>query len=303
MNETRDDSDIPVSEGLMDRLLITEIERYQSDSDEPDSRLGFFRRLWEIQEDISQDLPPIEPPDEQVLREALLSGQPAFLVTAPEIPVDTFREAVREVTALVSTEETIEEPIRAYLGEADLVGSIDSEMLGSALADVDAFCSAVADATEAPEDARAAVDFVLVSALTSFLTGPASTITDVLGTIDRKIWSSGECPVCGTPASYGRIIDAGQLEGDARVLACPLCRTEWQYDRVRCVRCGSREHSKLRYLFAESDPAHRVHVCDTCQGYLKVTDEREAGRPVAAVVEDAVTLIMDAVAEDRGYHT
>ena len=196
----------------------------------------------------------------------------------------------------------MDEDAASFLADADLAEAVDEQMLQGALSDVDAFAESVASAVGASESPELrAVDFVLAAALTPFLVTGARGAVAELGEVDWTIWGSGECPVCGTPASVGRIVDAGELEGNERLLSCPLCRAEWKFERLRCARCGNRDHTQLRYLFEESDPGHKVHVCDTCHGYLKVSDERELGHPTAPPVEDVVTLIMDAVAIDRGY--
>jgi FdhE protein len=285
----------------MDTRTRSELERYADESPALAARLDFFERLWGLQDEIAQDAPAWDVPDEETVREALATGQPAILVSMPGLPLTDFADAVRRISKLASEEESIDESLRDFLTDADLAGTVEGEALERALEDFDGFCDDVAGSVDAADDARAIVEFVLFSAATPFLSAAVSGIDDMLGTIDRDVWSSGTCPVCGTPAAIGRIIDAGELEGDVRLLTCGLCRAEWAYDRLRCARCGTRDHSKLRYLFEESDPAHRVHVCEACHGYLKVTDEREAGRQVVPIVEDTVTTLLDAIAKDRGY--
>jgi FdhE protein len=113
--------------------------------------------------------------------------------------------------------------------------------------------------------------------------------------------TSGDCPICGTPASNSRVLDEGELQGGQRILSCPLCRAEWDYQRIRCARCGNRSHDSLHYLFDERDPGHRIHVCESCHGYIKVSVERDLDVSVVPQVEDVVTLALDDLAGSKGY--
>lgn len=286
----------------MDETIRREIENYRDNMPDLVSRLDFFASLWELQDELTEEAPEWEAPETVTMHEALVTGQPVFTIRQPAIPLEPYRHAAEKIAALLSGSDDLDADVTKFLSEADLAAAIDEGVLKDILKDVDAFSETIAEAVGADdESSRLVIDFVLTAALTPFLAGAARTTLDALDDFEWNIWGSGECPVCGTPAAIGHITDAGDLEGDRRSLSCSLCRADWEFDRLRCVRCGSRKHAQLRYLFDENDPGHRVHVCDICKGYLKVTDERELGRLTSPLVEDVVTLIMDAVAVDRGY--
>ncbi|GAB4276908.1 MAG: hypothetical protein Kow0056_07830 [Coriobacteriia bacterium] len=282
----------------MDERTKEAMEHYGDKSEDLRQLLGFYGAVWRLQSEIAAEQGDWTPPDAETLRDALVTGQHAFLVRAPEVDPAAYRDAVRRLRLLLADSEILSEETRERLAE-EFESVVPDEADG--IPDVEALCEAAAEKTETASEEAELVHFLFSSALTPFLVGPATAIVETLGGIDTSLWSSGECPVCGTPAYVGHIIDAGQLEGDFRYLACPLCRAEWQYDRLRCVRCGTRDHEQLHYLYEESDPAHKVHVCEACHGYIKITDQREAGRRTVPWVEDVVTVLMDDVAKDRGY--
>jgi FdhE protein len=80
-----------------------------------------------------------------------------------------------------------------------------------------------------------------------------------------------------------------------------LCRTQWEYARIRCVRCGTREQTKLEYLYDEADPPHRVHTCAACHGYSLTTFEREMNLIALPEIEEVVMVRLEAVATSRGF--
>lgn len=54
--------------------------------------------------------------------------------------------------------------------------------------------------------------------------------------------------------------------------------------------------------YLSDDRIYRLYVCDTCQGYLKVVDQREQAEPLLLATERILTINMDAAAGDAGYH-
>ena len=109
--------------------------------------------------------------------------------------------------------------------------------------------------------------------------------------------ATGACPICGARPIMGFI----RAEDGMRVLECSLCGTRWGAPRMACAFCRTQDRSKLRYHFAENDNSRRVYVCDSCKGYLKVTDmSGRVGDPILAL-EDMATAYLDEVAQERGY--
>lgn len=74
----------------------------------------------------------------------------------------------------------------------------------------------------------------------------------------------------------------------------------WEFERVRCVRCGTRNRGHLHYHSIEGDDAHRIQSCDECGGYIcSVFEEDELQlAPFSFEVEDVVMTRLDVIAAD-----
>ncbi|MCL2402656.1 MAG: formate dehydrogenase accessory protein FdhE [Coriobacteriia bacterium] len=90
----------------------------------------------------------------------------------------------------------------------------------------------------------------------------------------------GDCPLCGYGAEMGILLDSGkETEGSARKLWCAYCEHVWNYERIRCTRCGTRNQDALSYHFDEDDSARRIYYCSECQGTQKVLNEKDLENP------------------------
>jgi FdhE protein len=268
------------------------------------ARLRFLEGLWAIQSGIEAVDRPYDVPEADAARDALVTGQPLFLVSPPDVPLNEYVKAAKAVAAYVCEAAGLPEEQVEALERADLVAAITAERLASAVRTPDAFFSAVAAALGVSKSSPltyATVAFVLASALVPFLTGPSSRARGALGEADLRTWRSGTCPVCGSAAAMGRMGERSDKQGGERALWCGLCHAEWPYERIRCVRCGARNPGSLRYSYLEGDPVHRLHLCDECHGYARFVFEDELRKPLSMVVEDAASATLDAVARVEGY--
>lgn len=289
---------------LRSDMLKEALEAYRAEAEGPMAeRLRFLQGLAEIQSEITVG-DTLTLPDADTASEAMVTGQPLFLSAPPVLPRDEFITAVDRIATYVADEAGLEEDQAAALRAADFATELTAEALESATHSVDEFVVRMVAALGAGEDAAlkpATVAYVLVSAIVPFFSGAASQLLAALPELDLKAWTLGTCPVCGSPASIGFVGESTKLQGGERKLWCALCHTEWTYDRIRCVRCGSRSSDKLRYVHVDGDPAHRVHLCDECHGYAKFVFTDELGKPLSLIVEDAVSTAMDSVALSQGY--
>ena len=80
---------------------------------------------------------------------------------------------------------------------------------------------------------------------------------------------------------------------------CAQCGCAWEFERVRCVRCGTQNQSRLHYFNLEGDEAHRLATCDECGGYTRTVYEEDALAPFSFEVEDVVMAKLDLVAYQR----
>lgn len=281
-------------------------DAYLKDADSATgARLNFLKGLWEIQAEIEQAAPPYTAPAATDATEALATGQPLFLVATPEIPAASYLAAVRRIVDYVADNAGLEDDEASALKQADFGSALTDEIVDAALADMDGFVDAVAVSLGAESEDSPLSDitltFILSSAITPFIAGASKTALDALDDFLWTIWGSGDCPVCGSAAALGRMSEGSAQQGAGRNLWCSACHAEWGYERIRCVRCGNRVQDELRYTYEESDPAHRVHLCDSCHGYAKFTFEAEMDKPLSMVVEEAVSLELDAIARANGY--
>lgn len=285
---------------MTDSARAKSIAHYTAQRPDLAHQLAFFEKLWSVQDEFATKAAEYTPAPLDEIERALRSHRTLFSLVEPLIPLDDYREAVRGVAAVMA-EAGLPADQTAALAEVDLGDAVSAEALAGALNGFDVFVQTV---TEAADDARLTaplVSFVLTEAMTPFLREPARAAVEAAGKFDWLQWDSGLCPACGTPASSAVIRDEGELQGGRRWLSCPTCRTQWEYARIRCVRCGTRTHTDLEYLYDEADPAHRIHVCSACHGYTPVVFERETRVVTVPEVEEVVMVPLETVAAQRGF--
>lgn len=285
---------------MTDSARAKSIAHYTEKRPDLAQQLAFFEKLWNVQDEFADKAAAYTPAPVEELERALRNHQTMFSLATPAIPLDSYRDAVRAVAAVMA-EAGLPETQTAALAEIDLGDAVTAEALSAALDGLDVFIQAVADTVADDRFTTPLISFVLTEAMTPFLREPAKTAFAAAGTFDWLQWDSGLCPACGTPASSAVVRDEGELQGGRRWLNCPTCRTQWEYARIRCARCGTRTHSELEYLYDAEDPAHRVHVCSACNGYTPVVFEREQLVVTVPEVEEVVMVPLEAVAAERGF--
>ncbi len=285
---------------MTDSARAKSIAHYTEKRPDLAQQLAFFERLWSVQDEFADKAAAYTPAPLEDLERALRNHQTMFSLVEPTIPLDDYRGAVRAVAA-VMTEAGLSEEQTAALGEVDLADAITAEALSGVLDGLDVFIQSIADAVDDDRFTTPLISFVLTEAMTPFLREPAKAAAAAAGKFDWLQWDSGLCPACGTPASSAIIRDEGELQGGRRWLSCPTCRTQWEYARIRCARCGTRTHTDLEYLYDEEDSAHRIHTCTACHGYTPVVFEREQLVVTVPEVEEVVMVPLEAVAAERGF--
>jgi len=109
----------------------------------------------------------------------------------------------------------------------------------------------------------------------------------------------GHCGMCGSPPSIARL----RREDGKRLLTCGLCGTEWEFERLSCPWCNSRDSTALTVLRTDEAEPRWIEACERCRGYVKTVDERRLplGGVIIPVVEETATLHLDLLAEREGY--
>lgn len=137
-------------------------------------------------------------------------------------------------------------------------------------------------------------------ALRSQLEASARTAAALLPAASSRGARPLACPVCGGAPALAQVGGATSSNGRGRVLHCLQCGASWEFERVRCARCGTTNQAHLHYHHIEGDDAHRIASCDECGGYIRTVFLEDALFAVCPEVEDVVMAKLDAVAARFG---
>jgi Protein involved in formate dehydrogenase formation len=118
-------------------------------------------------------------------------------------------------------------------------------------------------------------------------------------------WHGSSCPLCGAPAQASVIAEeSGEfMGGSPRSLVCARCASWWSFPRAICALCGQDDPRSITGFLVPTDRVVRVDCCETCHGYVKTFDLRQAGGvDIVPLVDDIATLHLDLWAQDRGFN-
>lgn len=144
-------------------------------------------------------------------------------------------------------------------------------------------------------EAPSLVRFLALGSLVPSLEAVASLLA--LNHDPESVWQHGHCPLCGSAPLISRI--AGK-EG-ARYSTCSFCRHEYRTARLQCPFCLETAAEKLEYFTADGEPGYQVHVCRSCDSYIKLADFREYDRESTPVLDDLESLALDILARQQGF--
>jgi FdhE protein len=156
-----------------------------------------------------------------------------------------------------------------------------------------------------PEEAHqlsggAGADETLVDSALRLTVFPAlAKLNDELSAIRAgSRWQHGYCPTCGSWAALGELRGLEQL----RFLRCGWCAADWEFPRLQCPFCGTRDHDLLGYLSVDGEgEKHRAAVCDRCHAYVKLVTTLTPLSPIDLLVADVATMLLDVAAVERDY--
>jgi hypothetical protein len=132
---------------------------------------------------------------------------------------------------------------------------------------------------------------VLALAIRPFLVRSANALEG----LDFSAWHFGHCPYCGWEPEFAAIAPSGE-----RRLICGRCTAHWTFGAFTCPFCANDDSNRVT-SFETPDRQYRVYACDACRRYLKAHDGRYAARPALPAVDTIATLLLDALAVQRGY--
>ena|SRR5438128_677378 len=115
---------------------------------------------------------------------------------------------------------------------------------------------------------------------------------------DGVPWTQGYCPTCGSWPLLGEFRGLEQT----RLLRCGLCAAEWEFSRLRCVFCDTRDHRLLGYLHVDGEESrYRATTCDACRGYIKMVSTLGPLSGPQLLVAELATTHLDLAALARNY--
>ena len=295
------------------KLIDFAAQTYERSSDEQARAcVALFRPVWAAQARVADEARRAldgqvaagawSIPAENDLDRWYWEGTPLLSQAPVDLAAARIAAAARDVAQALADGGVLNPADAQALASCDwdrLVASTPTELAGCRPAD---YLDACAEAAEAAcgERGRAAL-LVLALALRPLLDPAAEAL---LSAVRGRVEGEGAhhakprtCPVCGGQAALAYIGPTGSGKPNGRTLYCAQCGATWEFERVRCARCGEQNQEHLHYKSIEGDDVHRLHLCDECHGYLRTFFVQDnALQPFAPEVEDAVMAKLDAVA-------
>ena len=267
-----------------------ELVRYEAEQPGLARVISLGKAILEIQESVREELGPTPPPSPEGLSN-LRAGEPALSGQTVSVPTGIFRRSAEKLAAVFTEVAGEKFPLDRLLALPQLQGEDASALAGDVMADR-LNLEPIAEGSGFNVET---VSYFMHSLLVPFFESEAEPYAPVIGSQEIR-WAKGICPVCGALPRYG----VYHGEKGYRKLYCGLCRAEWPYPRLKCPFCENPERAGFRLLKLGADEAHMAEVCDSCQMYVKTTDERPLLRECLPAVEDIVTAAIDLAAVKEG---
>lgn len=286
------------------RLIDAAMDSYAELPQDDVNRLVFFRSVWGLQAASAQECACAwEAPAEPELRDACARELPLFKLFPVQLDAQRLARDAADIAACIAGKGLMEPAVAAVLQQAEwaqLLGAAGLELAGSEpAAFLDELAAGMVEVGTAAPAAVAAAQ-VASLALRCQLEQPAQRALAALKAAGLFETSHPLlCPCCGSEPALSHVGGQTSSQGRGRLLACLQCGAAWEFQRVRCARCGQSNPGHLHYFSLEGDDAHRLHLCDDCGGYMRTLfSEQGSLAPVSFEVEDVVMARLDAVAHD-----
>lgn len=286
------------------------IEAYESVLSESErDRVSFFKGLLDIQDRHARFVAEKQAytiPSKTAAETWYWSDKPFFLMKPVDIEADAFVAALEDCSCYLIDHAGLDPQVAEGLRFFDWRAWVAASELGQAGSDPSAYI----EAASAAEEGAGAVPAETIALVAAFALRPMleQAASDTMASLDLKEGNMSHrkplaCPACGSAASAAFVGDTPSSSGKGRMLYCPICGTNWEFERIRCARCGTQNQSHLHYFHVEGDPAHRLHLCDECGDYTRTVFQDDLRAPLAFEVEDVVMATLDAVAHDARFNS
>lgn len=288
------------------KAIDAAIAAYRTNLDEGDvSRLAFFRELWGVQdEEAARAAVGYDVPDADSLKAWARAGEPVLSHVPAKIDAGALAGAMARLAEVLAVRGGFAASTSEALSRTNWERMVAASDLALAGSDPAAYVESFAELLEddgMDEDAARIGAMATALALRALLEGPATAVERARRDAGADEPHSVRCPVCGGGAAVAQVSGASAGQGRAKRLWCPQCGCAWEFERVRCSRCGTRNQAHLHYFNVEGDEAHRIGTCDECGGYIRTVYADDALAPFSFEVEDVVMARLDAIARDPSF--
>jgi FdhE protein len=253
--------------------------------------LDFYHDLYQVQFQAKATIPEPEVRDELAMRWRLEGGIPQLTFEQLRLEPQAFAHLVDQVTEILRRHNPGWEIEGEGRSPEDLV-----ELAQEVFETWDTL-TAPKPGSRGEEDGALWSDrpiaLAVGFALAPYLQRAAEII---LPQLDLSLWVQIYCPVCGGRPNLAIL----EEERGARQLMCSRCNALWNYARVGCPFCESKEK---QIYYPSKDGVYRLYVCPACHHYLKTIDLRGVYREVHLPVERLLTVGMDLAAQQQGYES
>jgi FdhE protein len=272
-----------------DRQILRALVAARQQHEELADLLDFYHDLYEVQYQAKAIGPEPEVRDELAMRWRLEGGIPQLTFEQLRVEPQAFAHLVAQVT------ETLRRHNPGWESEGE--GRSPEKLVELAQEVFETWDTLTAPKTGPDKEKDGAlwsdhpIALAVGFSLAPYLQRAAEAIVPQL---DLSLWVQSYCPVCGGRPNLAVL----EEERGARRLMCSRCNSLWNYARVGCPFCDSKE--KQSYYPSE-DGVYRLYVCPNCHHYLKTIDLRGVYREVHLPVERLLTVGMDLAAQEQGY--
>ena len=287
------------------KLITKVIESYNRTLDDTDkARLAFFKGLWEEMDRWSGGpvaaVKNYELPDKDTFFAQWHDDKPVFSYQPCPLETDRLVAIFNALRTYVVGSGLLAKDTNEALKNFDVEPLFTRELLEVAGSNPYQFIEAV---HEKLDDGDAVVARMVLLLVMLSLRVEFEPVAQQL----KKLFPRGDdchhnplhCPVCGSDPALAKIGgETSPTDGRGRSLYCQQCGCEWDFERIRCARCGTQNPVHLHLFNIEGDDGHRIATCDECGNYIRSIFLEESLMPFSFEVEEVVTARLDAVAND-----
>ena len=289
------------------RLINTAVNAYKGMLDEGDvARLEFFHELWKVVDECEAGREcGYEVPAADKLRTAVDVGMPVFATCPVEIDKGMLAEDVAKIAACACEKTVLEADVVADLERVDWERVLSASDLELAGANPNAYLMDVVEVLTDDGMSAGSMGIALMAIMLGLKAQIEKPAQMVLSAIKKECAFEDVhplvCPVCGSAPALAHVGGETSSHGRGRKLVCTQCGTAWEFERVRCARCGTQNQRSLHFFNLEGDDSHRIATCDECGSYIRTLFSESVLVPTSYEVEDVVMAKLDAIAQNPAF--